>query len=377
MKLDFSWINLLILFGAFQGLIFSIVLLFNRKHPGAKFLSVFMFVLAYNGFETFNWSGGLDQYIVFFELFSFVVIYALGPSLYLYITTLLYPDQRLSRKKIFAHYAIVGFQFVYRFVIFVIYILWKVYDIKTEFAPTLMGIFWLYAEPLSVIVFLTYLVASVNVFRKARGQTNAKFGSKEGHLVTYQWIKALLGCMIVMGIIWPLTVLAPHFFELPFGPHYYPIELGLVFFIYWIAFAGYYHTKLIYPQVPKWLSNTISASEARQYLTQLQHAMEHDKLYLDPELNLKKVADHTGISPKIISTILNQHFRQSFNDFINAYRVREVKERLLDPENRHMTISGVALESGFNSQATFQRVFKNVTGTSPREYLALQMKKTG
>jgi AraC-like DNA-binding protein len=105
--------------------------------------------------------------------------------------------------------------------------------------------------------------------------------------------------------------------------------------------------------------------------------MEHDKLYLDPELNLKKVADHTGISPKIISTILNQHFRQSFNDFINAYRVREVKERLLDPENRHMTISGVALESGFNSQATFQRVFKNVTGTSPREYLALQMKKTG
>ncbi len=377
MKLDFNWINLLILFGAFQGLIFSIVLLFNRKHPGAKFLSAFMFVLAYNGFETFNWSGGLDQYIVFFELFSFVVIYALGPSLYLYITTLLYPDQKLSGKKIFTHYAIVAFQFVFRMFIFVLYVLWKVYDIKSEFVPILWGIFMLYAEPLSVIVFLIYLVASVNVFRKARVQAKVRSGSKEVHLVTYRWVKALLGCVVVLGIIWPLTVLAPHFFELPFGLHYYPIELGLVFFIYWIAFAGYYHTKLIYPRLPKGLSNTISPSEVQQYRSQLEHAMEQDKLYLDPELNLKKVADHTGIGAKIISNILNQHFQQSFNDFINAYRVREVKERLLDPENRHMTISGVALESGFNSQATFQRVFKNVTGTSPREYLGPQVKKTG
>lgn len=376
MNLDFKLINLLILFGAFQGLIFGIILLFNRKHPGAKFLSVFMFALAYNGFETFNWSAGLDQYIVFFDLFSFVTIFAVGPSLYLYITTLFYPDEKLSGKRIFLHYAIVAFQLVFRLVILVIYIVWKLYDIKAGFAPELMGVFWLYSEPLSVIVFLSYLVASVYVFRKARTQPSIKPGWKEGHAVMYRWVKALLGCMIVLGIVWPLTVLVPHFFQLPFE-HYYPIELALVFFIYWIAFAGYHYTKLIYPPLPKGLIKTISPSEVEQYRTQLQHAMEQDKLYLDPELNLKKVADHTGISAKIISTILNQHFQQSFNDFINAYRVQEVKDRLLIPENRRMTISGVALESGFNSQATFQRAFKNITGTSPREYLAIQVKEPG
>ena len=37
MNLHFHWINLLILFGALQGLLFSAILVFNKTHPGAKF----------------------------------------------------------------------------------------------------------------------------------------------------------------------------------------------------------------------------------------------------------------------------------------------------------------------------------------------------
>jgi AraC-like DNA-binding protein len=377
MNLNFNWINLLILFGAVQGTIFGVILLFNRKHPGAKFLSALMFVLAYNGFETFNWSAGLDQYIVFFELFSFVIVFALGPSLYLYITALFHPDEKISGKKLFTHYAIVLFQLAFRLVIFVFYILWRAFDIKVGLAPVMMNIFWTYSEPLSVIVFLSYLVASIYLYRREQAQLNNRLGLKEGYTTMLKWVKALVGCMIVLGVAWPMTVLAPHVLEIPYGDHYYPIEIGLVLFIYWVAFAGYHYTKLIYPKLTKGQFHTITPSEVQQYRTQLTDAMERDKLYLDPELNLKKAADHTGINAKTISIILNQHFQQSFNDFVNAYRVREVKERLLDPKTKNMTISGVALESGFNSQATFQRVFKNTTGTSPREYLTLQMKKTG
>ena len=61
MNLDSHWINLVILFGAVHGLVFGLILLFNRKHPGAPFLGLFIFVLAYNGFETLNWSAGLDH----------------------------------------------------------------------------------------------------------------------------------------------------------------------------------------------------------------------------------------------------------------------------------------------------------------------------
>jgi AraC-like DNA-binding protein len=112
-------------------------------------------------------------------------------------------------------------------------------------------------------------------------------------------------------------------------------------------------------------------------MRQLCDAMENDKLYLDPELSLDKVADHLRIPAKSISVTLNQHYQRSFNDFVNDCRIREVKERLVAPQNDHLTILGIALESGFNSQATFQRAFKNMTGHSPREYLNLKSKNNG
>src|SRR5690242_1953400 len=100
MELHFTWINLIILFGAVQGLIFSIILLFNKKHPGAKFLSIFMFALAYNGFETFNWSSGLENYSPALGLFPFILIYTLGPAIYLYVSSLLLPEKEFTRKRV-------------------------------------------------------------------------------------------------------------------------------------------------------------------------------------------------------------------------------------------------------------------------------------
>jgi AraC-like DNA-binding protein len=378
MKLDYNWINLLILFGAVQGLIFCIILLFNRKHPGARFLSAFMFVLAYNGIETFNWSSGLSNYHVFFDLCAFILIFAVGPSLYLYVSALLHPERKLSGKTIFAHYAIVVFQFVIRTGLIVNYILWNAKIIRSDISPLqLEDIYRGYAEPLSVVVFLVYFGLSVHAFRKAGDASDLKVISKEGQQVVHRWIKALLYCMAILGVLWPLTVLSPYVWNAWYDSHYYPIELALVFFIYWIAFTGYHRTKLIYRRDQKVVSQLISTTEVERYLIRLQQAMEKEKLYLDPALNLAKVAAQTGISAKTISAILNQYSRQSFNDFVNDYRVREVREKLMAPENSHLTISGIALESGFNSQATFQRAFKSNMGMSPREYLALQLKKTG
>jgi AraC-like DNA-binding protein len=374
MNLNFNWINLLILFGAVQGLIFSIILLFNKKHPGAKFLSAFMFVFAYNGFETFNWSSGLDNYIVFFDLFSFIIIFAGGPSLYLYITTLLNPEEKPPVKTILLHYGVVIFQFIYRLVILIYYILWKTLDYRDEVAAFMFNALWFYAEPLSVLVFIGYVVASILKFRKAMMQQKMNPSARREGTLKYQWIKALLICMVALGIFWPLTLLAPKIFDIPYDVHYYPIEIGLVFFIYWIAFVGYHRTKVIHPQALKASAHGISEQEVQQYLTRLQKAMAADKLYLDPELNLNKLSAHTGINPKNISLILNQHIGKNFNDFVNEYRVKEVKERLVSLEYQHLTISAIALDAGFNSQATFQRAFKSIAGMPPREYVTMQLR---
>jgi AraC-like DNA-binding protein len=52
---------------------------------------------------------------------------------------------------------------------------------------------------------------------------------------------------------------------------------------------------------------------------------------------------------------------------VNAYRVREAQRLLADPRFAHYSLVGVALESGFNSRSTFNRVFKKMVGLAPSE----------
>jgi len=376
MNPDFQWINLIILFGAVHGLIFGCIVLFNRKHPGAPFLGLFMFVLAYNGFETLNWSAGLDQYIIFFDLFPFIVIFAAGPSLYLYVTQLLHPARTLSSKEILAHYSIAGFQLIFRSVIVILYFLWRDGIIQDKSVPELLlATYSSYSEPLSVIVFLAYLGAILLEFRKFK-RSHHQSGLRLVKRPMLRWLNALLLCMVILGLIWPLTVLAPSLIpSLPYDVHYYPIEILLVVFIYWIAFAGYHYTKAIDQQTVR-SQDVVPSGEAKEALVRLRDIMEREKPYLDSKLNLHKLAVTAGIPAKRISTILNQHAGYSFSDFVNEYRMKEVKAKLLTPENQHLTISGIALESGFNSHATFQRVFRTATGMSPRKYVALQMENS-
>src|SRR5688572_2153504 len=88
MNLDLSLINILILFGAIQGLIFSVLLFTSKRHPGAFYLALVMLALVYNGLETFNWSSGLENHIIFFDFYPFVTIFLIGPGFYGYFQAL-------------------------------------------------------------------------------------------------------------------------------------------------------------------------------------------------------------------------------------------------------------------------------------------------
>jgi len=366
MSLTFHWINILILVGAFNALVFSVVLLFGRRHPGAMYFAAFVFVFAYNGFETFNWSSGLDRYYDFFGLFSFIVIYAVGPSAYLYVLSVLYPERKRAAANIAAHYGMVIFQFATRIVILACYLLQVNAIIPThiDFARV-MGVVWSYSEPLSVLMFLGYVTASVYEVRKFKRNGPAKGKDKQKNIL--RWINSLLWCLALLAVAWTATVAILYIDGTAGNVTYYPIELGLVLFGYWLVFNGYYQVKQFSFRSLKTIMPSSVHNE--EYFVRLRDAMEIEKCYLDPELSLMKMAGHTGIPAKTISVLLNQYRNVSFAEFVNAYRVKEVSDRMMDPANRQFTISALALESGFNSQATFQRVFKNVTGMSPRVYL--------
>jgi len=87
--------------------------------------------------------------------------------------------------------------------------------------------------------------------------------------------------------------------------------------------------------------------------------------YTEPRLALADVARRTGLSEAAVSQALNQGLQTNFNRFINEIRVEAIKKSL---EAGSSDILGLALDNGFNSKATFNRVFKEITGLTPSTY---------
>jgi YesN/AraC family two-component response regulator len=96
--------------------------------------------------------------------------------------------------------------------------------------------------------------------------------------------------------------------------------------------------------------------------------MTEKKPYLQEELTLQDLADEISISTHHLSMILNIHLKQNFYNFINSYRVEDVKAKLIQPLYKNQTILSIAYSAGFNSKSTFNTMFKKFTGKTPKEY---------
>ncbi len=126
----------------------------------------------------------------------------------------------------------------------------------------------------------------------------------------------------------------------------------------------------------KYERSGLSEETAQKYLHQLLRLMDEQKPYLNSELTLSQLAASAGISPHNLSEIINSLRRQNFYDFINGYRIEQIKKDLADPSKQHLKILSLAFDAGFNSKATFNTLFKEQIGKTPSEYRRSILKTT-
>jgi YesN/AraC family two-component response regulator len=96
--------------------------------------------------------------------------------------------------------------------------------------------------------------------------------------------------------------------------------------------------------------------------------MEQDKLYRQSDLTLSQLAGSLHITPHNLSEVINTQLGRAFNDLVNEYRIREVKNDLSDPSKKQLKILAIAFDAGFNSKASFNTIFKQLTHTTPSEF---------
>ncbi len=117
---------------------------------------------------------------------------------------------------------------------------------------------------------------------------------------------------------------------------------------------------------PKVVSSQNKTDE--EFALKLITKMKEQKPHLNPDLNLGMLSKELGVSADYLSGIINGLLEMNFYDFINHYRVEEFKQMCRESSKRKLTIIALAYDCGFNSKATFNRVFKKNTGITPGEY---------
>jgi AraC-like DNA-binding protein len=118
----------------------------------------------------------------------------------------------------------------------------------------------------------------------------------------------------------------------------------------------------------KYHKTSLPAEKAELLEANLLELMKEKKPYLDNSIRIGDIAALLSVSTNHLSQIINQNLGKNFYDFINQYRVDEAKLLMQDPLKQKLTLIAIAMDAGFNSKSTFNKVFKELTRQTPSEY---------
>jgi AraC-like DNA-binding protein len=122
------------------------------------------------------------------------------------------------------------------------------------------------------------------------------------------------------------------------------------------------------PSEQKYQKSSLEAERLEEYARRLVDCFETKRPWLAAELSLNTLAREMHVSPHHLSQVFARAFGTTFYDFVNGYRVREAARQVLQEGERGKTLLAIALDSGFSSKASFNRVFKARTGMTPSEF---------
>ena len=365
------------LIAAFNALFFAILILQKKKALHDKIL---IYWLIYLGLYTGIYALFSNKLFIHFHLLSasFISLLLLhGPFLFLYISALIDQKIQFDRKKLFH---------------FIPFILFNIFIIITSLFPEISERIRLdhveseHGSPLLFNLFLIltvlsgpfYFILSILLFKKLDINIFNNFSSYEN--VNLDWLRKLV---YTFGAIWTVLMIfatVHHVFEMftwIFCTH--GLSLSLSVFIILIGYFGLKQKEIFihYPDQnieyitepkTKYAGVLLEDADAEKYVSKIRHFMSTEKPYLDADLTLPQLATKLQIPSHLLSRVINEKIESNFFDFINQYRVDEIKSKIEDPEFNNLSLLGIAFECGFNSKSAFNRVFKKFTGLTPSEY---------
>ena len=260
---------------------------------------------------------GMALVVIIFKTGGFTTLFlpALGPLLYFYVRQLTYTEQQFRRKDML------------------------------HFCSLLLG-YWL-PTWLILISVIIYLYLAHRLIERFYARLRPVLMDRPRFA-----FRQLDGALLLMGLLCLLAIVSDAFC----------FVIALVLIVMAI-------NAIVKPDGKLQLTMPITdRSDAKEKGRRLKEAIAAGRLYEDAELTLTTLAIKLNIHPHDLSRIINVGLEKNFSDLINEFRVRAVARKMHDPAYDRFTLLHIGYECGFNSQRTFNRVFKEMTGKTPVEY---------
>jgi len=349
----------------FIGLTFILLLWFTKRINQAanQFLALAIVTIVLWLSRILGIDIGLSTYITNWSWLPLQFSLALGPLIFFYVLKVTRPEYKL-RLKDWLHFSPLLLELGAHAL--------EVRDsIKTGAATYETQAFRQLNPVLQLLAFVSVIIYLYLAYRlTAHFYRQIKFIGSDRYRYELRWLRSLLISFGLLWLLWiPFTAADYFYYHYQLSIHaYYPLYLLLAVMAIWMAAVDFLKQEAGVPVAPPQFLKPALPAEMKQRGTWLKKAVQAGLYYQDPELSLSSLAEKLELGPHELSRIINTALKKSFNDFITEYRVADVVQKMQDPAYDHITLLGIAFESGFNSKTTFNRTFKQITGKSPVEY---------
>lgn len=360
-------ITIFIYAGIVQGFYMAILLNYNKKRNVAnKYLAFLLVVMsmsiAHSTFVIPELHKMLNNPIRIKEPFLMLVI----PLIWLYVKKLEQPLFRFSVKT--------SLHFL-PFVVFMSVNIPAFFHSSTSFAAIFLaehsllfnGVIWV----VLLVQYSAYLFQILKLSRSYKLLAEQELSNIEH--IDLSWLNTFLYAFILVLVLLAIMfIVALHNIEISWMNQTISLTFTITIFI--LGFKGLFQLSIFsnsdlqltsLPDHTEVLKQKFVDEEQKNNLITYMNTF---KPHRDAELTLTSLAKQVNMSRNQLSELINNSVGCNFYDFVNKYRVEDVKQMLTLPSNKNYTLLAIAFDAGFPSKSTFNSIFKKFTGLTPSEY---------
>ena len=384
-SLTLNWVQLAAIVGALQGLFLAGVLIAQSSNRTANRLLALLMVefTIYLATGPYYTTGFIRVYPHLFGI-SYHTTWTFGPLVYLYARAASDRSWRFTSRALW-HFVPVAV---------VVTLSWSIYTMSGAEKIALFeewvtrGITppFKYIDPLRYVSGISYSAATIVYLRGHRHHVEQSYSNIAR--VNLRW---LLWFSVATGSIW---VMATGFkisrASVSLRDEYITFAMALL--VYGIGYMGLRQPEIFRhateePPVARQVVVELESQQGRPPTSPTPYArtaltdheatalkaallaiMEREQPWRDSELTLSDLAARLNSTTHKLSEVLNAQMSQTFYDFVNGYRVREVQRRIAAGDARALKMLALAMDAGFASKSTFNEVFKKHTSQTPSSF---------